>query len=180
MWIYTHTGRRFNLQRPDPESVDIEDIAHSLSMLCRYNGHCPRFFSVAEHSVLVSGIVSEHDALWGLLHDAAEAYIGDIARPVKSLLNNAHAIEDGILIAVAKRFDLPVPMSKHVKAADDGMLGREAVEFFGAKAVKDWQLSPYLADLGQISIQCLAPEKAKRGFLERFDEILLNRAEMAL
>src|SRR5689334_14267678 len=86
-WIRTYTGRKFYLFDSGPEDVEIEDIAHALSMQCRYNGHVQRFYSVAEHSCYVSAIVAaemgnaKYDinvALWALLHDASEAYLGDV------------------------------------------------------------------------------------------------------
>ena len=82
-WIQTFTGRAFYVLDPRPEDVDIEDIAHALSMQCRFAGHCREFYSVAQHSVTASWLVPPEDALWGLLHDAAEAYVVDLPRPIK-------------------------------------------------------------------------------------------------
>jgi len=75
-WIQTFTGRRFRPRNPAPDDFDIRDVAHALSLLCRFNGHCRVFYSVAEHSVRVSRICPPPAALWGLLHDLGEAYIG--------------------------------------------------------------------------------------------------------
>ena len=77
-WLQTYTGIQFWPLDPRPEEIDIQDIAHALSLLCRFNGHCQRFYSVAEHSVHVSTILAPEFGLWGLLHDAAEAYLSDI------------------------------------------------------------------------------------------------------
>lgn len=106
-----------------PEDIDIRDIALSLSKQCRFIGHTKEFYSVAQHSVIVSKIVSPENALWGLLHDAAEAYIGDISRPVKKCLQTVApgaliSLENGIEAAVAERFGLPWPMPAEVKHAD--------------------------------------------------------------
>src|SRR5579885_2784587 len=84
-WIQTYCGVAFYPLDPRPEEILIEDIAHALSMLCRFTGHVKRFYSVAQHCVYVSHRCDPKDALWGLLHDAAEAYLNDISRPVKSL-----------------------------------------------------------------------------------------------
>lgn len=84
--INTFSGIEFDLLNPNPNDIDIEDIAHELSMLCRFNGHCKEFYSVAEHSVYVSYEIDEEFALIGLLHDAAEAYLGDVPTPLKKLL----------------------------------------------------------------------------------------------
>jgi uncharacterized protein len=82
-WILTYTGRRFSPLAPRPEDVCIEDIAHALANKCRFTGHTQRFYSVAEHSVLVQSLVSPPYGLAALLHDAAEAYLPDIASPIK-------------------------------------------------------------------------------------------------
>ncbi|MFG0247924.1 MAG: phosphohydrolase, partial [Phycisphaeraceae bacterium JB051] len=77
-WIQTYTGKAFYPLREDPGIIDIRDIAHALSLQCRFNGHCSDFYSVAQHSVHVSEVVPQAFALWGLLHDAAEAYMSDL------------------------------------------------------------------------------------------------------
>jgi hypothetical protein len=82
-WIQTYSGRQFWPLDPRVEDVHLEDIAHALSNVCRYTGHVREFYSVAEHSVHVSWSCEPEDALWGLLHDASEAYLADMARPVK-------------------------------------------------------------------------------------------------
>lgn len=82
-WISTYTGKRFHPFDPRPEDVDIRDIAHALALQCRFAGHCSGFYSIAQHSVLVSRHCDPADALWGLLHDASEAYLCDIPKPLK-------------------------------------------------------------------------------------------------
>ena len=77
-WIQTYTGRQFWPLDPRIEDIDIHDIAHALSHQCRYSGHCLRFYSVAEHSVLLSHHVAGEHMLWALLHDAWEAYLAAI------------------------------------------------------------------------------------------------------
>ncbi len=78
-WIQVRSGRKFHPLDPRPEDVDINDIAHALSNLCRFTGHCTDFYSVAQHSVIASQIVPPASALAALLHDASEAYMGDIS-----------------------------------------------------------------------------------------------------
>lgn len=85
-WMQTYTGRKFWPLNPRAEEVYIEDIAHSLALSCRFNGHCKVFYSIAQHSVLVSQIVKPTQQLIALLHDSAEAYLGDIIRPIKRFL----------------------------------------------------------------------------------------------
>ncbi len=85
-WIATYTGKQFWPLDPRPEEVCIEDIAHALSNICRFTGHCRHFYSVAQHSLFVSRHLPDELKLAGLLHDAAEAYLADIARPVKPFI----------------------------------------------------------------------------------------------
>ncbi|MDO4254358.1 MAG: hypothetical protein Q4C81_04310 [Kocuria sp.] len=95
-WMQTYTGRRFYPLDSRPEDVDVVDVAHALSMQCRYNGHVRLFMSVAEHCVLVSRLVPSEHALWGLLHDATEAYVGDMVRPLKLHMPEYRAVEDRV------------------------------------------------------------------------------------
>lgn len=103
--------------------VDIEDIAHSLALQDRYIGHTVRPYSVAQHSVIVSETVPPEFALWGLLHDAAEAYIGDIIRPIKTTQHKR--LEEKFLECIANRFGLSLPIPKEVMDVDDRMLATE-------------------------------------------------------
>lgn len=125
-WIQTYTGRQFYPLDARPKDVDVRDIAHSLALQSRFNGHCLRFYCVADHSVRVSQILPGEDALWGLLHDAAEAYIGDLPRPVKKGAPDFRAIEERLLVVVAEAFGLPWPMPQSVHRADDQLLATEA------------------------------------------------------
>src|SRR4051812_43149736 len=79
--IITHTGKWFNVLDPNPDEVDIEDIAHALALQCRFTGHTDEFYSVAQHSVLVANHCPSEYGIYGLLHDGSEAYLSDIARP---------------------------------------------------------------------------------------------------
>jgi len=129
-WIQTYTGKRFFLFNPTPEAIDIIDIAHSLGKKCRFNGHTINGnYSVAEHSLLVCKLledICESAALWGLLHDASEAYTGDIPSPIKPFLNGFKKIERDIQKCIAQKFNLPWPMPKIVKWADITLLTNEA------------------------------------------------------
>ena len=112
----TFTGVNFNINSPRVEDIHIEDIAESLSKQCRFNGHCAGFYSVAQHSILVSDHCE--NKLWGLLHDAAEAYIGDIITPIKRQLPLVNDLETLILELITKKYNLPWPMPQEVKIAD--------------------------------------------------------------
>lgn len=166
-WLQTFTGRPFWPLDPRADEIFIEDIAHSLSMQCRYAGHCINFYSVAEHSVNVSLHVPSEFALWGLLHDAAEAYSADIPRPLKRNLPQWKPIEALIMAAVCDRFGLSVDEPAIVKHIDLSMTTDERNSNM-APSVRDWgNLPPAVG----AKIQCLNPSDAKALFLARFSEI---------
>lgn len=113
---------------PDPEMITLVDIAHALSNTCRWNGHVMKFYSVAEHSIFVQNMVSrQQDKLAAMLHDASEAYISDITRPVKHRLTNYFDIEFNLMVVISKKFGFQYPLSVEVREADDYALRWEAV-----------------------------------------------------
>ncbi len=105
-WMQTTTGKRFYPLDPRPEEVDIKDISHALSNLTRFNGHTKRFYSVAQHSCLVHDYMPEDLKALGLLHDATEAYIGDMIRPIKYYNEFFQEIEDRVWVAIRKKFKI--------------------------------------------------------------------------
>ena len=141
-WIQTYMGRQFYPLDPRPEDVTLEDIMHSLSMQVRYTGHAPEAYTIAQHSVLVShraqhlaeqhGMVKSYcvdAARYGLLHDATEAYLVDVPRPIKPMLKNYAEIEAQVMVAIALRFGLGEE-APEVKQADNDTLIAEAAMFF--------------------------------------------------
>lgn len=125
-WGLTATGRRFWPLDLRPEDISINDIAHSLSNLCRFGGHCLDFYSVAEHSVYVSYVVPPEHALPGLMHDATEAYVTDVPRPLKRGLGAVYEeIEAGAWRAICAAFALPLELPECVKHADNAVLMAE-------------------------------------------------------
>jgi hypothetical protein len=171
-WLQTYTGLAYWPLDPRADEVRIEDIAHALSQLCRYTGHCKRFYSVAEHSVHVSRLVPPEHALTGLLHDATEAYINDLNRPLKYQLPEYRRVEDTNWRVIAEKFGLPFVMPRAVKDVDGTMLWAERRELFHGDAPRAWGMgvpepNPY-PELGAIG---LPPTTAKWHFLARYREL---------
>lgn len=167
-WIRTASGRRFAPLDPDPAAIEITDIAHALSNICRYTGHVSHFYSVAEHCVHVSRLVPEKYALEGLLHDASEAYLADIAGPVKPLLPDYCKAEKNLERAVATRFDLYYPWPEPVKRIDRDMLVMEGRKFMGLTDPTEWGLEP--VELA-VMVVGYPPVMARQMFMDRYHEL---------
>jgi len=163
-WCQTFTGKKFYPLKPESKDIDIRDIAHGLALTCRFGGQCRAYYSVAQHSILVSKMVPLEWALWGLLHDAAEAYLPDVPRPIKSSLLNFKEIEKEIMIAVLSKFNLPALCMPEVKEADDRMLMTEAMHLFDD--VTDWE--DFTGPPYEIEIIPWSWQKAEREFLKRY------------
>lgn len=166
-WMQTFTGRQFWPLDPRPEEIDIDDIAVALSRACRYAGHCERFYSVAEHSVLVSQVVPPSDALAGLLHDATEAYLVDIPRPIKPFLVGYKDIEHRLWEVIAERFDVLPELPASVKTADNAVLLAEQQQILKPPPAP-WCVP---GDPADVIIRCLPPSEAERLFRMRFAEV---------
>lgn len=173
-WMGTYLGGKFFPLQPRADEVTIEDIAHGLAMTCRYGGQCNRFYSVAEHCVHVSHMVDPKYALHGLLHDSAEAYIGDMIRPLKHqpemiAFRNA---EEAIELEVAAHFGLvwTDEAKRNVKEIDNRILVDEVLQL---------QTNPqHYADVLQqnrlgLTLQCWNPAAAELMFIDRFAELTL-------
>jgi hypothetical protein len=128
-FMATFSGRKFWPLDPRADEVDIKDIAHSLALQCRYAGHSVSFYSVAEHSVLMARWLRTHygplTALAGLLHDASEAYLVDVPRPVKPFLTGYKAIEAKVQTVVYQKYGLPPEMPAAVHEADNRIIADE-------------------------------------------------------
>jgi hypothetical protein len=190
--VETFTGRYVDTKFPKPDMLCLEDIAHALSNTCRYGGHCQEFYSVAEHAVLVSKRLERQGAslayqLGGLHHDDAEAYLGDIPRPMKKLLGRAYEI-------LTERFDkaivkaLELPFSHQflhdpvIKSADNWLLFVEAKHLLPSKGINwagsqldDWGVRqdglPSRIVTPDYWTGPLPPKEAKALYLNRHKEI---------
>ena len=168
-WVETYSGIYVNPLDLREDDIKIRDIAHSLSMICRYNGHSKYFYSVSEHSILVASLLeSPTDKLAGLLHDASETYISDITRPVKGILADYKDIEHRIMDVIKKVFNIKDADWKLVKQADNMVLASEAKVLMKSKG-KDWYLPDGCAD---VQLVCMNPEEAEKEFLARYCELL--------
>jgi len=170
-WMQTYTGRQFWPLDPRPEEVDIEDIARSLAHQCRYAGHVRRHYSVAEHSFHIAAAVPPEAALWGLLHDATEAYLVDVPRPVKAALGEVYArIERRLEACIAARFGLALPVPPCVKAADTRILQMERAALLEPPPVP-WATDAAGPPLLGIRIWAWPADRAYDLFMHRFRQL---------
>lgn len=178
-FIETFQGERFQPLAPELSKIWIEDIAHALSNQCRFSGHCREFYSVAEHSVRVSRLLRDwgEDAdvqMWGLLHDASEAYLVDLPTPLKAgEFGEAYRRAESVLMArVCERFGLAPPEPRVVRVADATLLRTEARDLMPNKP-EHW---------GKLEVQPLeerivpwTPKRAEASFLHIFHELDILR-----
>ncbi len=171
-WFQTYSGVKFDPRRCGPEDIRIEDIAHASSQDCRYGGHTRYFYSVAQHCCLVHDHMPQgrHPhfkmlRLQALLHDATEAYLGDVVKPLKRLLKDYQKLERRLEIIILKRYGLPIKLEPEVKEADLIALATEKRDLLydgpiweATKGVVPWpeEIIPWL------------PAVAKEQFLKRF------------
>ena len=172
--ILTKDGSYFNFQTPWESTIDIGSIAHALSHICRFTGHTRQFYSVAQHSYMTSMIVPPQFALQALLHDAAEAYIGDVASPLKQMLPEYKRIEHEVEEAVLQHFGITLPLDASIKRADLVMLATEARDLLPKHT--SWFAGTDIQPLKETLVP-LDSYYAKKLFINRFN--LLNDARGA-
>lgn len=172
--ILLQSGAYFDLLDPWNSKFTIEDIAHGLSNTCRYAGQCRGFYSVAEHSWHTSHIVPGPWKLAALMHDAAEAFIGDVTRPLKSLLPDYKRIERGVEDAIAARFGIFGMDAPEVKQADLAMLAAEQAEIMPAHA-DGWAVLGGVIP-APVNLRMWRPEVAEEAFLDRYHQLAVAHA----
>ncbi len=165
-------GEFFDLLRPHEMEFNIEVIANALSNICRYTGHVDRFYSVAEHCVLVSRACPPKYALEGLLHDASEAYVGDVSSPLKRLLPDYRKIEEDVQSALAVAFGLVYPFPEEIHRADKQLYWAERATV-APGADKLWHQD--LRASRKVTPAGMSPLMAKRMFLARYKELTNER-----
>lgn len=174
-WMQTYTNRKFYPMDPRAEDVDPFDIARGISMQCRYNGHVEKFYSVAEHCVLIADYLWDNGApveevIWGLLHDATEAYVGDMIRPLKRHMPDFSSAEDCVMEAILLRFNQMVsPMPQSVRDADNGILLDELAALKG-RPPGEWETHGVQA-LG-ITIEAWSQKRAEDEYLKRLEALV--------
>lgn len=176
--IETWTGVLIDITNPFPSDINIKDIAHSLSMQCRFIGHVDRFYSVAEHSVNVAAMVSPKNRLAALLHDAVEAYLSDIASPIKRLLPDYYVYEHKLQEVIANTYMYEYPFDPEIKQADNAALLWEAEHLMRSKG-NSWAhlYSTPLKFPPWVSPLCLSPEEAEEYFLFTFEGAINARKQ---
>ena len=171
-FISTYTGKKFYPLDPRPEEIDIYDIAHALSNQCRFAGHCTGFYSVAQHCVLVSLMCPEKDAMWGLLHDATEAYLSDVPSPLKRCPEFVfyRDAETNLMHAICDVFRLDRDEPPSVKLVDKRILATEARDMTMTEG-RGWvtEAEPY-----DFHIKPWSPEYARARYLSRLHELMLK------
>ncbi len=165
-YVSTFSGNRFYPLVPRIDHVTIEDIAHGLAFQCRFNGQTSEFYSVAQHSLVVASLVPTDLRLAALLHDAAEAYLGDMVKPLKVLLPAFAAIEDQVSAIIADAFGIDFSDYAPIKRADLIALATEKRDLMPHSAER-WA---YLDDIRPLPqrIVTMSPGEAKREFLIEF------------
>ncbi|ASD50545.1 deoxyribonucleoside 5' monophosphate phosphatase [Acidovorax phage ACP17] len=168
--IQSYTGQIIHYINVEENFYTIEDISHGLSQTCRYAGQSRWFYSVAQHSVLVSQLVPPEYALEALMHDATEAYMCDLPTPLKKLLPEYCAMERKMDARIRAIFGLPAEMSAVVKDADALALAIEK-PFLTLKTEMEWSFLPCTAGWEDITIEQMGSEAAKDAFKRRFAEL---------
>lgn len=172
-YFNTASGRLVSLHDPHPDAICIEDIAHALSHICRWGGHTPEHYSVAQHSIYVMVLARKNDEpvdvlLAALMHDAAEAYIHDIIKPLKHQLGLAYQeIEERFETVIFSKYGISPAHIRRVKKYDLYALEQEHKQFFTADGADHWN------DWGPQQISM--PEVSRRAFIMSFRQLIQNK-----
>jgi hypothetical protein len=165
-WMQTLSGGWIYPLNPSSEDINIGDIAGALSKLCRFGGHCLLFESVAEHSILVARSVSPENRLTALLHDASEAYLNDMPKPIKNHLDEYLRFEIRLMEVISAKFGTQWPLPEEVKKADRAILTDERQQNM-ALCSRNWtEGKPTLG----ILLKFWTPREAELEFMRAFFE----------
>lgn len=180
-WISLLSGGTFNYDDPSSSDVTIDDIASALSNVCRFSGHLPRFYSVAQHLVNTSRIVPAEHAFTALMHDTAEAFTNDLPTPLKWAFPIFKELEVKTETAMSEKFGFMYPYPPEVKEADTIMLMLEKYYVKEDNSVwplyEDWTKAKLRRYKNLVDLDSWQPRRAKREFLERFEVLNNERIE---
>lgn len=176
--LTTRSGRQVSLLEPRSEQIDIGDIAHGLAYQCRFNGQVSRFYSVAQHSILVASILPDHLKLVGLLHDAAEAYLGDIVQPLKQFLPEFERIERRFMAVIGHRLGIKLDHHPEVKYADLVALATEKRDLLPREKCH-WDVLEGIRPLNRLILP-MTPTEAEDTFMKTFMALLAARSRKPL
>lgn len=174
--ILMSNGNYFDFRNPEAAEYDIHVVAHALGNCCRFAGHTKDFYSVAQHSVLVSTIVPREYAIQGLLHDAHEAFIHDLTKPLKMTLPDYQELENRIERAVFKKFGLPPILHSSIKEADRVALVTERRDLMPGHDGSEWVHLSGVEPMHK-TIYPLDPRMARFDFIDRYNQILKDSGE---
>lgn len=169
-WFESRWGKRCDLVEPEPDMILVSDIAHSLSNLCRFNGHCSKFYSVAEHCLRVAELMPGEQYIHGLLHDAHEAWTGDIIHPLKQILDRDGRLKDlenKVDSAIYRKLGFARPSEEvrdMIKAADLTMLATERRDLMGPPAGQ-WPILEGIDPLPEV-IRPMSSPRAKHEWMK--------------
>ena len=163
-------GRVVHLLMISPYEFTIYDIASALSKLCRFTGQVTNFYSVAQHSCYVHDLVTSNNRLWGLLHDASEAFIGDVSSPLKHLLPEYCGIEAKIMRCITDKYGLEPKIPDEVKTVDLRLLLNEAQALLPGVDIANWGVPAEPLDLKITGVWL--PDVAEKEFLLRFSKLV--------
>ena len=173
-FVTTYSGARFFVDDCNIADIPMYDIAHALSQNCRFNGHLERFYSVAEHSVIVSALVPEEYALTALLHDVSEAFVPDMPRPFKRYITGFEEYEERIQRSVAEHYGTIYPLPEEVKYIDKNIV-RDEAEFFYPKP-PSW-ITYYESVVHPGMFDGWEPDMARQKFMEHFVALMYERMD---
>ncbi len=171
-WMQTLGGKIFYPFDPDPEDIDITDIAAGLAKCCRWAGQCKGFFSVAQHAIYVSLCCSPENALWGLMHDFPEFCLRDLPKPIKLDLDDYNRLENIILTALAGKFELSLPIPDEVHEIDHLVCATESHYLMKPTPEIKKQFPRVIAEL---DIYPWEWQRAQAEFLMRFTRLITKR-----
>ena len=166
------SGAMFDYNNPGASNVQIEDIAAALSKVCRFSGHLPEFYSVAQHCVNTSTVLPWHEAYSGLMHDTSEAFTNDLPTPLKAAFPVFKQLEVKIETAMSRQFGFTYPLSPAVRLADLQMLRIEKEHL--KKDFSDWDILRGVEVehlLEKVDLRPWTPPEAEARFLARYREL---------